>query len=57
MGLFVDLDKVMGEHFERGLDNLKIVCEKQTGYPGQLTVSNAILISSTTSFRSMRRRN
>ena len=35
MGIFVNMDKVMGKHFERGLDNLKIVCEKQTGYPGQ----------------------
>jgi len=35
MGIFVNMDKVMGEHFERGLDNLKIVCEKQPGYPGR----------------------
>jgi uncharacterized protein YndB with AHSA1/START domain len=35
MGIFVNLDKVMGEHFERGLDNLKIVCEKQAGDMGQ----------------------
>jgi uncharacterized protein YndB with AHSA1/START domain len=35
MGIFVNLDKVMGGHFERGLDNLKIVCEKQGGDPGQ----------------------
>jgi hypothetical protein len=35
MGIFVNMDKMMGQHFERGLDNLKIVCEKQTGYPGQ----------------------
>ncbi|HEY4842045.1 MAG TPA: SRPBCC family protein [Terriglobales bacterium] len=35
MGLFVNMDKMMGKHFERGLDNLKIVCEKQTGYPSQ----------------------
>jgi uncharacterized protein YndB with AHSA1/START domain len=31
MGIFMNMDKVMGEHFERGLDNLKIVSEKQTG--------------------------
>ena len=31
MGLFVNMDKVMGKHFDRGLDNLKIACEKQTG--------------------------
>jgi hypothetical protein len=35
MGIFVNMDKVMGKHFERGLDNLKIVCENQTSYPGQ----------------------
>jgi len=35
MGIFVNMDKVMGKHFEHGLDNLKIVCEKQTGRPGQ----------------------
>jgi hypothetical protein len=29
------MDKVMGKHFERGLDNLKIACEKQTGHPAQ----------------------
>jgi uncharacterized protein YndB with AHSA1/START domain len=35
MGIFVNLDKVMGKHFERGLDDLKIACEKQSNYPGQ----------------------
>ena len=35
MGIFMNMDRVMGEHFERGLDNLKIVCEKQTGNPGR----------------------
>jgi carbon monoxide dehydrogenase subunit G len=35
MGIFMNMDRVMGEHFERGLDNLKIVCERQTGYQGQ----------------------
>ena len=35
MGVFVNMDKMMGKHFERGLDNLKIVCEKQTGNLGQ----------------------
>ena len=25
MGIFVNMDKVMGEHFDRGLDNLKVV--------------------------------
>jgi uncharacterized protein YndB with AHSA1/START domain len=29
MSIFVNIDKVMGEHFEHGLDNLKMVCEKQ----------------------------
>jgi uncharacterized protein YndB with AHSA1/START domain len=29
MGIFMNMDKVMGEHFEHGLDNLKMVCEKQ----------------------------
>jgi hypothetical protein len=31
MGLFVNMDKVMGKHFDRGLDNLRIACEKRTG--------------------------
>jgi uncharacterized protein YndB with AHSA1/START domain len=31
MGLFVNMDKVMGKHFDRGLDSLKIACEKRTG--------------------------
>jgi hypothetical protein len=30
-GLFVNMDKVMGKHFDRGLDNLRIACEKRTG--------------------------
>lgn len=29
MGIFVNMDKMMGKHFEQGLDNLKIACEKQ----------------------------
>jgi uncharacterized protein YndB with AHSA1/START domain len=28
MGLFVSMDKVMGEHFEHGLENLQKACEK-----------------------------
>jgi hypothetical protein len=28
ISIFLNMDKVMGEHFEHGLDNLKIVCEK-----------------------------
>jgi uncharacterized protein YndB with AHSA1/START domain len=28
MGLFVNMDRLMGEHFERGLVNLQKVCEK-----------------------------
>ena len=32
MGIFMNMDKVMGEHFEHGLDNLKMVCEKQADH-------------------------
>ncbi len=28
MGLFVNMDRLMGEHFEHGLENLQRVCEK-----------------------------
>jgi len=28
MSLFVDMDRMMGKHFEAGLDNLKVIAEK-----------------------------
>ena len=32
MEIFMNMDKVMGEHFEHGLDNLKTVCERQADH-------------------------